>query len=135
MMSLASTCVLVIEDDKRNAALIAVMLKIVGVPNTWICETGRTINETLAKMPKVDLILIDLQLPEEDGYQILQRLRRQPELQKVPMVAMTAQVMPDDVEHARAVGFSGFIGKPLIFDRFPGQIHRLLMGERVWEPR
>lgn len=135
MMNIESCCVMVIEDDMRNAALIKAMLKIAGVPNTWLCETGLTVSETLAQMPRVDLILIDLQLPGEDGYKLLERLRRQPNLKATPMVAMTAQVMPDDVAHAESVGFDGFLGKPLSFDHFPSQIRRLLTGERVWEPR
>jgi two-component system cell cycle response regulator DivK len=48
---------------------------------------------------------------------------------------MTANVMVDDVERARAAGFDGFLGKPIDLRRFPLQITRILQGERVWEPR
>ncbi len=127
--------VLIVEDDARNAQLITVMLKIAGVSNTWLCETGKEIETVAAKMPSIDLVLLDLQLPGEDGYQIFERLHEQPLFQRTTIVAVTAQVMPDDVARAEKVGFTGFLGKPLNFDHFPGQISRLLSGERVWEPR
>jgi two-component system, cell cycle response regulator DivK len=135
MTNLETKHVLIVEDDLRNATLITAMSKIAGVNHTWMCHNGKEIFTTAQQMPSIELVLLDLQLPGEDGYQILERLRCDPLFQKVPIVAVTAQVMPDDVDKAEAVGFYGFIGKPLNFDRFPGQMRRLLSGERVWEPR
>ncbi len=127
--------VLVIEDELKNATLVSVMLRIAGVVSVMMCELGEQVDNALTLMGRVDLILLDLQLPNEDGYQILARLRRRPERLTCPIVAMTAQIMPEDIAHAEAAGFDGFLGKPLNFDRFRGQIRRLLAGERVWEPR
>src|SRR5690242_2453069 len=59
----------------------------------------------------VDLILLDLQLPGEDGYKVLQRVRATPALAQARVVAVTANVMPQDVAQAREAGFDGFIGK------------------------
>lgn len=127
--------ILVVEDEPRNAALIEAMLKIAGGAKTWLCRSGDEVTTVIAQMPQIDLVLLDLQLPGENGYAILARLRSEPICQSIPMVAVTAQVMPDDITHAETAGFDGFLGKPLNFDRFPGQIRRLLAGERVWEPR
>ncbi len=135
MGDLGNKQVLIVEDDPRNAALVVAMLGIAGVTQTRLCTSGCEIMPIARNMPSIDLVLLDLQLPGEDGYQILERLRREPEFAAVPVIAVTAQVMPDDVAQAEAVGFDGFLGKPLNFDRFPLQIARLLNGERVWEPR
>jgi two-component system cell cycle response regulator DivK len=135
MGDLGNKHVLIVEDDPRNAALVVAMLGIAGITQTRLCKTGSEVIPVAQTMPRIDLVLLDLQLPGEDGYQILERLRREPILGAVPVVAVTAQVMPDDVIRAESVGFDGFLGKPLDFDRFPDQICRLLGGERVWEPR
>jgi two-component system cell cycle response regulator DivK len=127
--------VLVVEDEPRNAALVVAMLNIAGIVNVVICKSGGEILPAIRQMTSIDLVLLDLQLPGEDGYQIFERLRREPTLEKTSFIAVTAQVMPDDVERVEAAGFHGFLGKPLVFDRFPHQIRRLLAGERVWEPR
>lgn len=132
---LATKNVLVVEDDQRNAALITAMLKIAGVPNSWVCRDGSEIMNTAARMATIDLVLLDLRLPQEDGFQILARLRREPGFYGVPIIATTAQVMPEDLDHAESAGFDGFLGKPLNFDRFPDQIRRIFSGERVWEVR
>lgn len=135
MTDLKAKYVLVVEDEPRNAALISVMLKIAGVQHVYECRSGLVITPTVQQMPAVDLILLDLQLPGEDGYQIYKRLRADSAFSRTAIVAVTAQVMPDDVERADKAGFDGFLGKPLNFDRFPSQIQRLLSGERVWDPR
>jgi two-component system cell cycle response regulator DivK len=135
MSNLANKSVLVVEDDQRNAALVTVMLNIAGLTNIQICNSGREIGDVAAQMSTIDLVLLDLQLPGEDGYQILCRLRTDIRFAKTIIVAVTAQVMPDDIAHAESAGFDGFLGKPLNFDRFPTQIERMLNGERVWEPR
>lgn len=91
-----------------------------------------TLLGTLAGPP--DLILLDLQLPQQDGYAILNQLRGMPALAATQIVALTANVMADDVSRAQAAGFDGFIGKPIDYLLFPEQVGRLLAGEPVWEP-
>lgn len=84
---------------------------------------------------KLDLILLDIQIPYEDGYEVLKQIRSNARLQHIKVVAVTANVLPQDVIRARQAGFDGFIGKPIDADRFPEQIRRVLGGEEVWEPR
>lgn len=87
------------------------------------------------QLRELDLILLDIQIPREDGYQIIRQIRDTPELSNTRVIAVTSNVMPDDVVRAREAGFDGFIGKPLDMERFPRQIMRILAGESVWEPR
>ncbi len=84
---------------------------------------------------QIDLVLLDIQIPNEDGYALMQRIRAHPRLRQAAVVAVTASVMPQDVARAREAGFDGFIGKPIDADRFPDQIRRVLGGEAVWESR
>ena len=126
--------ILVIEDNPGNAQLITVLLKINGFPDYEVCASGQEALVLIQKS-RFNLVLLDLQLRGENGYQILKRFRENPTMTGVPIVAVTAQVMPEEVSQADEAGFNGFLGKPLNFDHFPDQIRRLLLGERVWEPR
>jgi hypothetical protein len=86
------------------------------------------------------------QLPEEGlptltargllgRYAVLGRIRADPKFQNTKVVAVTANVLPQDQARARTAGFDGFIGKPLDFDHFRKHIQALLDGEQVWAPR
>jgi two-component system cell cycle response regulator DivK len=100
------------------------------------CEwktSGFEVVEYADTLPRVDLILMDIRLPYEDGYQALRKLRASERLRAVPVVAVTAYATEDQLSRARAAGFNGFIGKPLDPDRFPDQVRRILEGEAVWE--
>ncbi|MEJ2551940.1 MAG: response regulator [Anaerolineales bacterium] len=83
-------------------------------------------------IPHVDLILMDIRLPYEDGYEALRKLRAS-RLKDIPVVAVTAYASEAQMKKARKAGFDGFIGKPLDADRFPEQVHRIASGEQVWE--
>jgi two-component system, cell cycle response regulator DivK len=83
---------------------------------------------------RLDLILLDIQLPRESGYQVLQQIRQHSALLQTTVAAVTANIMPEDVRRAQAAGFDGLIGKPIDPNRFAGQIQRMLAGEKLWEP-
>lgn len=130
--------VVVVEDNADNLFIVMDMLRSdVEVQRCNARATGRQLFKLLESQPTlpVDLILLDIQILYEDGYAVLQQIRDAPRLQQTIVVAVTANVLPQDVERARNAGFDGFIGKPLDADRFPNQIRRILQGEAVWEPR
>ena len=130
--------VVVVEDNADNLFITTDLLQ--AVLKVRYCNgraSGRQLFKLLESKPtlRLDLILLDIQIPREDGYAVLQQIRRHPRLQDTVVVAVTANVMPQDVERARAAGFNGFIGKPISARRFPQQIERILAGDAVWEPR
>lgn len=127
--------VLIIEDDANNLLITTSLLRLIGVKYINARASGWQGLKLAERMDRVDLILLDIQLPDEDGYIVLKRIRTNPKLQAARVVAVTANVLPQDEARARAAGFDGFIGKPLNFDRFPQQILTLLNGESVWMPR
>lgn len=123
--------VLVVEDNVSNFVLIARMLGFLGIHCEWK-TSGYEVVEYADTLPKVDLILMDIRLPYEDGYTALKKIRNS-RLKDVPVIAVTAEASPEQINKARQAGFNGFLGKPLDPDQFPDQIQRILDGEPVWE--
>ena len=131
---LADLCVLIVEDNVRNYALLARLLSFMGIKQTEWRRSGWQILEFAQDtMPSVDLILLDIHLPEEDGYRVLERLHDDDRFQKTRVVAVTADISSANLSRARAAGFDGFLAKPLNVDLFPDQIRRILDGEAVWD--
>jgi FOG: CheY-like receiver len=127
--------VLVIEDDANNLMITVDLLRMMGIRYVNARASGRQVLKLIETITRVDLVLLDIQLPYEDGYQVLRQLRAQPKLRTTRIAAVTANVLTQDEARARAAGFDGFIGKPIDFDRFPQQIRLLLEGAEVWQPR
>jgi len=124
--------VLVVEDNVSNFVLIARMLGFMGIRCEWK-TSGYEVVEYADTLPRIDLILMDIRLPYEDGYGALKKIRSSERLKHIPVVAVTAEASLEQINKAKQAGFDGFIGKPLDPDRFPDQIRRILAGEAVWE--
>ena len=124
--------VLVVEDNVSNFVLIARMLGYLGIHCEWK-TSGYEVVEYADTLPRLDLILMDIRLPYEDGYGAQKKIRAAERFKSVPIVAVTAEASPEQMNKARSSGFDGFLGKPLDPDRFPDQIRRILSGEQVWE--
>jgi two-component system cell cycle response regulator DivK len=126
------TTVLIVEDNVSNFVLMARMLGYMGMHCEWK-TSGYEVVEYADTLPNIDLVLMDIRLPYEDGYEALQKLRQASRLKDIKVIAVTAYASEEQLQRARSAGFDGFIGKPLDPDRFPAQIRRVLSGEEVWE--
>ena len=126
------TTVLVVEDNVSNFVLIARLLGFLDIHCEWK-TSGYEVVEFADTLPRIDLILMDIRLPYEDGYGATKKIRQSPKLKNVPIVAVTAEASVEQLNKARNSGFDGFLSKPLDPDRFPEQISRILAGEAVWE--
>ncbi len=126
------TTILVVEDNVSNFVLIARMLGYMGIHCEWK-TSGYEVVEYADTLPRLDLILMDIRLPYEDGYGALRKIRASTALKDTRVVAVTAEASLEQMVKARAAGFDGFLGKPLDMDRFPDQIRRILTGDPVWE--
>ncbi|WP_343629296.1 response regulator [Roseateles sp.] len=126
--------VLVVEDDVRNIFALSAVLEPKGV-KVDIARNGREALERLdapqqgpnAK-PAVDLVLMDIMMPEMDGYTAMREIRARPDFKRLPIIALTAKAMKDDQEKCMAAGANDYIAKPL-------DIEKLLSLVRVWMPR
>lgn len=124
--------VLVVEDNVSNFVLIARLLGFMGIHCEWK-TSGYEVVEYADTLPRIDLILMDIRLPYEDGYGALKKIRQCSRFNTIPVVAVTAEASQEQIKKARESGFSGFLGKPLDPDRFPEQIQRILSNQPVWE--
>ena len=131
--------VIVVEDNEDNLLVVMKLLKLIGVERINWRTTGWQVVQFVQTLSQTDveghpdLILLDIGLPREDGYQVLTALRADPRLQNTRVVAVTARHAPIEIPRVQAAGFDGFIGKPIDPLRFPDQIKRLLSNEKVWE--
>ncbi len=119
-----SKTILYIEDNPENRLLVRRVLEIEGY-SVIEAETGKAgLDRAAALSP--DLILMDINLPEIDGYDLTRRLKQMRHLADVPVIAMTANVMKGDREKTLAAGCDGYIQKPIDVDQLPMQIAHFL---------
>ena len=104
--------ILVAEDDPASRELILELLAAEGY-QVEMTNDGRAALERLRVQPVPDLVMLDIQMPELDGYEVLKRLRTLPGLDSVPVVAFTAYAMTGDRDRAVAAGFDAYITKPI----------------------
>ncbi len=123
----------VVEDNLQNMVLVARLLAFLGVRRYEWKASGWQVLEFADTMPRVDLVLMDIHLPYEDGYDALRKLRSDHRFKETRVVAVTADANPASLDKARQAGFDGFLGKPIDPDKFPDQIRQILHGEQVWD--
>lgn len=120
---------LLIDDNANNLGVLAGLLAQEGVTFTKVQDPTK-LEEALATLNQLDVVFLDLEMPDVDGYAILEMFKSNPDFQGIPIVAYTVHV--SEMNNARLSGFDSFIGKPLNSERFPGQLARILRGESVW---
>lgn len=116
--------ILYIEDNPENRLLMRRVL----VAEGYLVEEAQDGTSGLQKAAESppDLILMDINLPEIDGYEVTARLKQLPNMTGVPIIAVTANVMKGDREKTLAAGCDGYIQKPIDIDLLPGQIESFL---------
>ena len=119
--------ILYIEDNEQNLYLVTFILK--SVDHEVLQARSGLEGIALALEGRPDLILLDIQLPEMDGYEIARRLRGEPDLDGIPIVALTSYAMVGDREKALAAGCDGYIEKPINPEIFLDQIEAFFPGQ------
>jgi signal transduction histidine kinase/CheY-like chemotaxis protein len=112
MAQLRGARVLLVEDNAMNQELAVELLQSAGVA-VVLANNGQDALDRLAQDTEFDAILMDCQMPVMDGYQATTELRQRPELQSVPVIAMTASVMDGDRDRANRAGMVDYIAKPI----------------------
>lgn len=118
------TKILVVEDNDRNRRLIRIILKAKGYE---VVEAG-TAEEAIVhlKNEPIALILMDIQLPEMDGLELTQNIKKDPDTKDIPIIALTAYAMKGDREKFLAAGCDGYISKPIDTRELPKVIMKFL---------
>ncbi len=120
--------ILIIEDNRANLELMSYLLGAFGYdPHT--AKDGRAGLEIACAGP-FDLIVCDIHMPVMDGYDVARRLKADPVLRSVPLVAVTALAMVGDRDKVLAAGFDGYIAKPIDPETFVGRVEEFLRRER-----
>ena len=124
---MAGSRVLVVEDNTDNFELVRFLLERVGY-EVLEAHSGRT-GMDMARKELPDLILMDLSLPEVDGWTAARELKADPKTAHIPMLALTAHTLPGDRKRAIESGFDGYISKPINVPGFAENIARAIQGK------
>ncbi len=116
--------ILVIDDDSRNLFAITSSLEKYGL-QVLTAENGKEGINSLKKHPEIKLVLMDIMMPEMDGYEAMQHIRKVKKYQQLPIIALTAKAMKEDREKCLAAGANDYLTKPI-------DLERLLSLIRVW---
>ncbi|WP_431086956.1 response regulator [Paenibacillus sp. 8b26] len=116
--------ILLVDDDIRNVFALSSVLESYRMEVTF-AENGREALEMLEQTPDFDLVLMDMMMPEMDGYEAMRRIRLMPQFEKLPIIALTAKAMKDDRSKCIEAGASDYVKKPI-------QTEQLLSLMRVW---
>ncbi|NUS63231.1 MAG: HAMP domain-containing protein [Saccharothrix sp.] len=123
--SLAGRTVLIVDDDARNLFALSSILELHGV-HVLHAENGREGIDALRGHPEVDLVLMDVMMPEMDGYAATAAIRDMPEYATLPIIAVTAKAMLGDREKSLASGANDYVTKPVDADALVASVKRWL---------
>lgn len=126
--------ILYVEDDSLSREVMQMLLvEGLGIRNLSIFDDSEDFSHRVqALSPLPDLVLLDIHMKPIDGFSMLSILRTIDHFKTIPIVALTASVMGEEVQRLRAAGFSGAIAKPIDQDTFEDTLNLLLDGEQVW---
>ena len=125
---------LYVEDDPRSRKVMEMMLKL-GMKLSHVTifdDSSNFVERVQAIAPRPDIIFLDIHVKPHSGFELLEMLRRLDQFKQVPIVALTASVMNEEVHTLRTAGFDGCFSKPLDIDTFPDNLKRVLDGEHIW---
>jgi tubulin-specific chaperone A len=109
---LSGKTIMIVDDDMRNVFALSSVLESYNV-SIVIGKNGREGIEKLKANPHIDLIMMDIMMPEMDGYEAMRLIRSEAKYKKLPIIALTAKAMKDDREKCLAAGANEYLTKPV----------------------
>jgi CheY-like chemotaxis protein len=123
-MVLRGKTILIVDDDIRNVFALASVFEERDM-QVLVAENGKEALEQLAQHPEIDVVVMDIMMPQMDGYEALRRIRTQPQFKTLPMIALTAKAMKGDRQRCIEAGANDYLSKPV-------DTNKLLSLLRVW---
>ncbi|HEY6367916.1 MAG TPA: response regulator [Candidatus Binatia bacterium] len=120
---MARELILIVEDNEKNRKLVREVLQFKGYQTIEATTAEEGID--LARVQKPSLILMDIQLPKMDGLSALARLKAEPLTRAIPVIAITASAMPQDLAKIRQAGFDAYQTKPILVKEFIGLVEKI----------
>jgi CheY-like chemotaxis protein len=121
--------VLVVDDDVRNIFALTSLLERHDM-EVVSCETGREAIVKVEEDPDFDMVLMDIMMPEMDGYETMRRIRQNPKHRLLPILALTAKAMKGDRERCLQAGASDYISKPVNTEELLALLRMWLFGKK-----
>ncbi|MCQ8181810.1 response regulator [Methylomonas sp. SURF-1] len=116
--------ILIVEDNPQNLYLIEFLLRSANIATVSAANGEQAL--AMARSERPDLILMDIQMPEMDGYEATRKLKSDPETRNIPVIGVSSYAMPSSRKEALAAGMAAYIEKPLIPETFLSQLQPFL---------
>jgi CheY-like chemotaxis protein len=127
-VQLSDRKILVVDDDMRTVYALSALLRAKGA-DVLVADTGRAALELLAHDPEIELVLMDIMMPEMDGYEAMRRIRMNEKLRGLPVIALTAKAMKSDRDKCLEAGATDYMPKPIDGERLLVMLQSYLRGE------
>ena len=116
--------ILIIDDDNRNIFALKAVLRAKGF-GTLSAPSAQEGFDIIAENNKVSVVLMDMMMPDMDGYQAIATMKKSEKMRDIPVLAVTAQAMVGDKERCLGAGASGYVSKPIDVDELITQIEEV----------
>jgi len=116
--------ILIIDDDNRNIFALKAVLRAKGF-GTLSAPSAQEGFDIIAENNKVSVVLMDMMMPDMDGYQAIAAMKKSEKMRDIPVLAVTAQAMVGDKERCLSAGASGYVSKPINVDELITQIEEV----------
>jgi two-component system, cell cycle response regulator DivK len=126
--------VLYVEDEPKSRKILELLLtRTMKVPHVFLFEDSTDFIKRMdALTPQPTIVFLDIHVRPHSGFEMLTMLRDNPKYAHIPVVALTASVMNEEIQHLRQAGFNGCLAKPIDMEQFPNQVDRILNGDSIW---
>ncbi len=125
-MRLSGKSVMIVDDDMRNSYALAKALRGAGI-KVVINSSGQDALNLLSEGAEVDIVLMDIMMPEMDGFETIKKIRSQEKFEKLPIIAVTAKAMPEDKAHCLQAGANDYLVKPIDLNQLMTMIRAWIM--------
>jgi len=129
---MSKSTILYVEDDEFSRDVMELIFDDMPEYELIVFEDSRDFEAKLKQLPKLSLVLLDIHMEPDDGFTMLKIIRQHGDYATLPVLALTASVMSEEITQLRESGFNGAIAKPIDQDFFAGSLADALAGKLVW---